>query len=270
MKIWKNTETLDGLIDDLFFTTSKEEANIAILGSKPIQIGEFPNLKGIFRVGVGQDNVPIEEANQRGIMVEFPSRATIEIIYEETACFACFLILRMLYRNIGTLSPWSKLPRISLQNKWLLVIGTGNIGSRVGEKMRPFMNVMSYDKVRNKEAELNDMVASADCISLHIPGTPENEYFMNAKRLALMKDDAVLINTARGKIVSEDALYDELAKGRIFAAFDVYWQEPYRGKLKAFHPDRFYMTPHVASTCSSFLKGCRQDLDNFIKELSHD
>ena len=85
-----------------------------------------------------------------------------------------------------------------------------------------------------------------------------------------MKDDAVLINTARGKIVSEDALYDELAKGRIFAAFDVYWQEPYRGKLKAFHPDRFYMTPHVASTCSSFLKGCRQDLDNFIKELSHD
>ena len=79
-----------------------------------------------------------------------------------------------------------------------------------------------------------------------------------------MKTGAVLINTARGAIVDEEALYDEIKSGRLRAAFDVYWQEPYRGKLKEFYPDRFYMTPHVASTCSSFLKGCRDGLDQLI------
>ena len=79
-----------------------------------------------------------------------------------------------------------------------------------------------------------------------------------------MKKNAILINTARGPIVDEDALYAELKNKRLIAAFDVFWQEPYYGRLKDFHPDFFYMSPHVASTCIEFLKGCRSDLDNFL------
>ena len=68
--------------------------------------------------------------------------------------------------------------------------------------------------------------------------------------------------------MDEHALFTELQNGRIRAAFDVYWQEPYMGKLKEFYPERFFMTPHVASTCAEFLDGCRKDLDQLISELS--
>ena len=83
-----------------------------------------------------------------------------------------------------------------------------------------------------------------------------------------MKDGSVLINTARGAIVDEDALDRELKKDRLRAAFDVFWKEPYNGKLKEFYPDNFFMTPHVASTTEGFLNGCRKDLDSLINELN--
>ena len=80
MLIWKNTATMDGYDNGLKFTNRKKEANIAILGSKSINLDEFSNLKGIFRAGIGKDNVPIKEAKSRGIVVKFPSNKTIKII----------------------------------------------------------------------------------------------------------------------------------------------------------------------------------------------
>ncbi|SVC33655.1 uncharacterized protein METZ01_LOCUS286509, partial [marine metagenome] len=106
--------------------------------------------------------------------------------------------------------------------------------------------------------------------TLHIPKTSENEAFMDKEKLGLMKDGAVLINTARGSIVDEEALYSEISSDRIQAAFDVFWQEPYIGKLKKFHPDKFYMSPHIAGYTDSFLLGCRKALDSLIRELSND
>ena len=83
MKMWTNTKTLEGFVDDLLFTESPSEADIAVLGSKSIKIKDFPNLKGIFRVGVGSDNIPFEEAKQRNIKVAFPKQKTIEYIFED-------------------------------------------------------------------------------------------------------------------------------------------------------------------------------------------
>jgi phosphoglycerate dehydrogenase-like enzyme len=92
MKIWKNTSTLDGFDDGLNFTESKNEAEIALLGSKPINLEEMPKLKGIFRAGISRDNVPEKDALTRGVIVRYPSDETINIIYEETAMFTCGLI----------------------------------------------------------------------------------------------------------------------------------------------------------------------------------
>jgi len=267
MKIWKNTATLDGYDDGLDFTNLKHEAEIVLMGGKPISLDEFPNLKGIFRAGIGRDNVPIREAEAKGILVRFPSKGTIAIIYEETATFACGLILRMLYGTVGTLDPWQKHDRVQLADRVLLVIGTGNIGGRVAEKMRGFLKVQTYDVLQKSASELEDMIALADCITLHMPKNEKTNHYMDAEKLSWMQDSAVLINTARGDIVDEDALYAEIESGRLRTAFDVYWQEPYQGKLKEFHPERFYMTPHVASTCSGFLEGCRKGLDNLIEEF---
>ena len=85
-----------------------------------------------------------------------------------------------------------------------------------------------------------------------------------------MKDNTAIINTSRGSLVDEDALYDEISKGRLRAAFDVFWEEPYIGKLKKFHPDKFYMSPHIAGYTDSFLLGCRKALNSLMSELSND
>ena len=270
MKIWKNTSTLNGYDNGLIFTEDKNQADIALLGSKPINLFEFPILKGIFRAGVGKDNVPELEAADKGILVRYPSEVTINIIYDETASFTCSLIFRMIYNNVGTLDHWYKYNRLELSRKTLLVIGMGNIGRRVVEYMRPFMNVKTFDILENNESELPALISKGDCITLHIPKTGENKAFFDKNKLAMMQDNTVLINTARGAIVDEDALYLEIKSNRLRAAFDVFWQEPYNGKLKEFHPERFFMSPHVASTCTGFLIGCRKGLDLLIQELNHD
>jgi len=270
MNIWKNTATLDGYDAGLSFTGDTEKAEIALLGSKPIDLLEFPNLKGIFRAGIGKDNVPEKLAAEKGILVRYPSQETINMIYDETAAFTCSLIFRMSYDFVGTIDPWNKYDRRSLSEKKLMVIGKGNIGKRVVEYMQPLMKIITFDIMENKFSELSGLISQADYITLHIPKTNENEVFMNRERLALMKDGSTLINTARGSIVDENTLYSEVKSGRLKAAFDVFWKEPYNGKLKKFHPKKFYMSPHIAGYTDAFLLGCRKSLDNLISELSYD
>ncbi len=267
MKIWMNTNTLDGYIDDLEKTADPADAEIALLGSKKMDLQRFPNLKGIFRAGVGKDNVPVSEAEKRGIAVGFPSQSTIEIIYNETAAFTCGLIFRMAYSNVGTLTPWLKVPRTAFSNLNLLVIGKGNIGGRVIKLMQPFLKVRSFDLCENGENELKALVLEADIITLHIPLNAQTRNFIEEEKLSWMKEGSILINAARGPIVSEDALYSAIERGRLRAAFDVYWEEPYEGKLKKFYPERFHMTPHVASTCATFLEETAKDLHNFIERI---
>ena len=265
MLIWKNTSTLDGFDIELNFTKSKSKADIALIGSKPIEINDFPNIKGIFRAGIGRDNVPEKEAKEKGIVVRYPSQIVLDIIFNETASFTCSLIFRMLYSNVGTLDPWVKEPRQQLSKKMLLVVGIGSIGSRVAQLMKPFIRVTTFDILQNNASELKPMIQQADCVTIHIPKNDGNISFIDKEKLSWMKNGATLVNTARGAIVDEGALYREIQSDRLKAAFDVYWQEPYTGKLKEFYPDRFYLTPHVASTCSGFLKGCRDGLDELIK-----
>ena len=268
MKIWKNTTFFNHYNEEFSFTDIKNEAEIAILGSKPIILDEFQSLRAIFRVGIGRDNVPEKEAAEKGITVRFPSDETVKIIYRETASFTCSLILKMAYNNVGKIDPWHRKIRKALSKQTLLVIGTGNIGSRVIKRMENFMNITTYDIIQNKEQELESLISRADYLTLHIPKNKGNQSFFDEKKLSWIKAGATLINTSRGSIVDEDALYNELKNNRINAAFDVFWQEPYNGRLKEFYPDHFYMSPHVSSSCAEFMVGCKMDLDRLIKELT--
>ena len=95
MNVWKNTKILDKFLlrsSQLNVTNDKSSCSVAVLGSKSINLNEFPNLKGIFRVGVGVDNVPLEEAKKRNIKVQTTSSETNEYIFEETSDFTCYLI----------------------------------------------------------------------------------------------------------------------------------------------------------------------------------
>ena len=267
MLLWKQTKTLDGLINDLNIAKSKAEADIVLTGGKTVDLNEYPNLKGIFRCGATKTGLPYKEAEKRSVKIGFPSNKIIEYIYEETANFACHMILKMCYKDIGTIEPWEKFNRNALQNKQLLVIGMGHIGKRVVNKMKVFMKVNSWDIATNHISDLKGLLEFADFTSLHIPLTKENKNFFDKEKLSWMKDNSVLINTSRGPIVSEDDLYNEIKADRLEAAFDVYWEEPYNGKLMEFHPDKFSMTPHVASTCNEFLQGSAEELKKLIIEL---
>lgn len=268
MKYWKNTPTLDHLFPELLKTVDPKEAEIAIIGSKLIDLTVMPHLKGIFKCGVGTDNVPFDEAKKRGIEICLPSHKTQQYIFEETANFAVYLIFRMLYADIGSLERWEKRSRIFLGNKKVLVLGHGNIGKMVSTKLAPIVDVLTFDLSINKLYELRSLIEQVDIISLHIPLDENTCNFINAEKMSWMKDGAAIVNTARGPIVDEDALYKEVSTGRLRASFDVYWKEPYTGRLQAYHPDKFFMTQHVSSNCEEFLIGLADDLQEFVKKIS--
>jgi len=266
MKFWKNTATLDHLVPELLETVEAAEAEIAVIGSKPIDLDAMPKLKGIFKCGVGTDNVPFEDAKARGVEICMPSEQTKRYIFEETANFGVYLVFRMLFNEIGEVDGWVKQSRGFLGNKKVLVIGQGNIGAHVSRKLAPSVDVLTFDVLQNSMDELKGLIEQADVISLHVPLLESTSGFVDAEKLSWMKDGAALVNTARGSVVDEDALCVEIESGRLRAAFDVFWQEPYEGKLKQFHPERFLMSPHVSSNCENFLTGLADDFRAFVEQ----
>ena len=267
MNFGKNTATLDHLVPELLQTVDLAEAEIAVIGSKPIDLSLMPKLKGVFKCGVGADNVPFEQAAQRGVEICMPSEQTKRYIFEETANFAVYLIFRMLFNEIGEIDGWKKQSRGFLGNKKVLVIGQGNIGSHVARKLAPSVDILTFDVLQNSIGELKGLIEQAEVVTLHVPLLDSTTGFIDAEKLAWMKDGAALVNTARGPVVDEDALYTEIKSGRLRAAFDVYWKEPYDGKLRQFHPERFLMSPHVSSNCENFLTGLAGDLREFISKF---
>jgi phosphoglycerate dehydrogenase-like enzyme len=268
MQIWSNTKTLDGSLPaTLTFTKDRSAADVALIGGQPIELAHFPRLRGIFKTGIGRDNVPEAEAGARGIVCAFPSAQATKVIYEETANFTCHLILQVLYADVGDFAEWKKRDRTALSERELLVIGTGNIGGRVASKMAALMRVSSFDTLRNRPSELEPLMKRADCVTLHVPLNADTKGFIDAPKLGWMKNGAALVNTGRGALVIEDALYQELAAGRLRAAFDVFWEEPYKGRLLGLPLGRFFASPHVASTCTEFISATARDFLAFLDRL---
>ena len=173
------------------------------------------------------------------------------------------------YQNIGTIKPWEKYNRKAFSEKFLLIVGAGRVGSMVKQKMSSFLKILVYDPLKYPERNINPLIMKSDFISLHIPDSDSNIGFFGSEKLGLMKNKSTLINTSRGRIVDENALYNEVKSKRIKAVFDVFWEEPYNGKLLDCDPEYFLMSPHVASTCEEFLSGSVLDLKNFIKKLKN-
>lgn len=268
MLIYKATNTLEGYLPPLEYTEHLAAAEIMLVGGKKFKLDDFPKLKGVFKTGVGTDNLPFAEASAKGIDIELPSEATRDIIFEETAAFTCHLILKGLYAETGEWDTWSKADRQTLHQQKLLVVGMGRIGRRVADKMLTLMEVDTFDTAHNAFESFESKVRAADCVSLHIPLNEETRGLFNAERLAWLSNGALLVNTARGPVVDEDDLYAELSTGRLRAAMDVFWEEPYRGKLTELPVDRFIRTPHIASTCKEFIQGTADDFLKFLQKIS--
>ncbi len=266
MKIHYLTRTLDSFLPRPK-EVQRDIAKVLLVGGKSFKLSDYPNLLGIFKTGVGTDNLPFSQAEKQGIEICLPRQETCDIIFKETASFASHSVLSCLLRNTGNFTTWKKQPRRALNFSNVLVIGCGRIGKIVQEQVSQFCEVQTYDALTNSPDDLEPLIRSADCITVHLPLTPETNHFFDAEKLSWMKDGAAIVNTARGPIIDEQALYRELSTGRLFAALDVFSKEPYQGPLTDLPKEAIILTPHIASTCDEFLQETAKDFMAFVKKI---
>ena len=217
-----------------------------------------PHLAVVATVSVGYDNVDIAAATRAGVAV----CNTPGVLDETTADLAVALILsasRLLSDSerdlrTGGWTDWrfdSYLGR-DVHGATLGLVGYGRIARAVARRAEGFsMRVLHHARrptgLHGCVIELDDLVSMADVVSLHVPLTAETHHLIDARRLALMKPTAVLVNTSRGLVVDEEALCTALESGRLFAAgLDVYENEPNLNPRLLAAP-RTVLLPHVAS-----------------------
>jgi glyoxylate reductase len=203
-----------------------------------------PQLRCVANVAVGYDNVDVEAAARRGIVVT----NTPGVLDDATADLTLALILAASRRVVegdrlirgGRAWTWgmSFMLGTGLRGKLLGIVGLGGIGRKVAERARAFGMEIAYSQRNPAPAEveaelgaerlsLEELLARADVVSLHCPLTPETHHLIGAAELDAMKRSAVLVNAARGPVVDEGALAAALAAGEIAAAgLDVYEHEP--------------------------------------------
>ncbi len=223
-----------------------------------IEAGE--RLKVIGRAGVGVDNVDVDAATRRGIVVANAPESNVVSAAEHTVG-----LLVALARNIPQAyaalkeGRWerSKWGGIELEGKTLGLLGFGRIGQQVarralGLQMRvvaydPFVGAERFRELGVESDSFDGVLAKSDFITLHLPLNDETRAAIDAGSIAKMRDGVRLINAARGELVDEDALYAALESGKIAAAaLDVFGKEPYAGPLLGLA--NVVATPHLAAS----------------------
>lgn len=265
-----NTKTFDHLLTDspLQVVTSPDQAQLLVMGAKKVDYTQFPNLAAVYRFGVGAENIDFAYLDNRGIKIVFPSEKAKKILYDATANFTAYGILSRFFDGaFGNVDLWEKTERSYVGDKTALVVGLGNVGRRVAEKLKPFMRVLTYDLLDGVPQGLDQLIPCADVITVHVPSTPETRGLLGSKLLSLAKDDVLLINTARGDVYDENALFEKLKTSNSRAFFDVFWQEPYDGRLKELGVDKFFMTPHSASNTKEFVDEGFRDILNLAADM---
>jgi D-3-phosphoglycerate dehydrogenase / 2-oxoglutarate reductase len=224
-------------------------------------IDRAARLKVIGRAGVGVDNVDVDAATRRGIVVANAPESTV-ISAAEHAVGLLLALSRNIPQAHAALKDgrWerSKYGGLELADKTLGVLGFGRIGQQVARRAAGLqMRVVAYDPFVSRErfrelgverAETPEGVyAAADFITLHLPLTPETQGSIGADAFAAMKPGVRIVNAARGELVDEGALLDVLRSGQVAgAALDVFSAEPYSGPLLEL--DNVVVTPHLAAS----------------------
>lgn len=248
----KEIEDADGL---LCLLTEKIDANL---------LNKAHKLKVVSNLAVGYNNIDINAAKAKGIMVT----NTPGVLTETTADLTFGLLIAtarrfeesMKYLKEGEWKTWSlmQLTGQDVYGATIGIIGMGQIGEAIARRAKGFnMNVLYYNRSRKvaveKElgaayCELNDLLRQSDFVVVMTPYTKETHNLISYKELALMKPTAILINTSRGGIVDEEALYEALVEKKIWAAgLDVFEKEPVSPDYKLLHLDNVVALPHIGS-----------------------
>jgi D-3-phosphoglycerate dehydrogenase / 2-oxoglutarate reductase len=213
----------------------------------------------LVRFGVGYDKVDLKAASRSGIAIARTTGANTLAVAEMalTLILATRRKLKMNLKCVDT-GNWAKNVASETIQSTVGILGFGAIGRALAGLMKGFnSNIIAYDPRPDQEALKNlgvklvtqeELFKTADVISIHAPISKETHHMVDAKLLSLMKPSAVIINTARGKIIDEQALYEVLAAGKIAGAgLDVFEEEPLPLDSPLLRLDNVTLTPHVSS-----------------------
>jgi D-3-phosphoglycerate dehydrogenase / 2-oxoglutarate reductase len=246
-------------------------------------IGRAGRLRAIGRAGVGVDNVDVEAATKRGIVVANAPESNVVTAAEHTMA-----LLLALARNVPQAyaslidGRWerSKFSGVELYEKTLGILGFGRIGQLVAARARgfgmrvlafdPFVSAERYRELRVEKADSSDDVyAQADFITIHLPKTPETEGFLDAAAFAKMRPGVRILNVARGGLIDEAALEDAIEAGTVAgAALDVFPSEPTTEHPLFGHPS-VVVTPHLgASTAEATDRAGYQSAEQVVAALT--
>ena len=224
----------------------------------------LPELKYIGVLATGYNVVDVEAAKQKGIVVTnipaYSTRSVAQMVFahilnitQRVEHYAC-LNRQGKWSDSADFSYWDT-ELIELDGKWMGLVGFGNIGQATarialafGMKVAVFTSKPQSDLPEGViKMDLDQLFSTCDVVSLHCPLTPSTKEMVNAKRLNLMKPNAILINTGRGPLVNEQDLADALNEGRIMAAgIDVLSIEPAEPSNPLLSARNCFITPHIA------------------------
>ncbi|MDQ3386784.1 MAG: D-glycerate dehydrogenase [Actinomycetota bacterium] len=221
------------------------------------------SLKVVANMAVGYDNIDVAAAEEHGVVV-----TNTPGVLDETTADVAFMLMLAAARRLGESErvlrarewEWwgpNLFVGVDMWGKKLGIVGMGRIGQAVARRAKGFgMEILyhnrSQDEVTEKELDaryldLDELLETADFISIHTPLTDETRHLIGTYELEKMKGQAVLVNTSRGPVVDESALAEALADGRIFAAgLDVYEEEP-KVHPKLLELENVVLAPHIGS-----------------------
>jgi D-3-phosphoglycerate dehydrogenase len=249
--------------DELVRIIGEYEALIIRSGTKVTRevIDAGRKLRVVGRAGVGVDNVDVEAATRKGVLVMNTPMGNIVSAAEHTMAMMLTLVRKIVWADASLKEgKWerSKFTGSELNGKTLGIVGVGRVGAEVAKRARSFqMKMVGYDpflppevavKLGVRLLPLDKVIEEADVITVHAPLTPSTKHMVGKEQFRLMKPNVLLINCARGGIVDEEALYEALKAKRIAgAALDVFESEPPKGS-KLLELENIVVTPHLGAS----------------------
>lgn len=240
-------------------------------------LSALPGLRHLAILGTGTDNVDLKAATALGIVVSNTPGASTTSVAEHG-----FALMLAAARHIVAADramrggQWKHIQGTELKGKTIGIVGLGLIGQEMASMARGFgMNVIGWSLTKDEErarkagvklVELDELISTADVISLHVRASDKTAGMIGARELGMMKPTAIIVNTARGPLIDEAALADALASGRIAAAgLDAFTQEPLPPDSPLLKLDNVVVTPHMAWVTAEASQRLRQmPVDNLI------
>lgn len=252
-----------------------------VAGLEPLNkkvIDSCTNLKCISRVGVGMDNVDIDYAKQKGILVTNTPFGPTQAVAEMTLGLTLSLLRKIPQSHAKLINGvWKKEVGNLLKGKTIGIVGLGRIGKTTAGLFTALGNkVVAYDPFADKDwsgkngvtlLDFDDLLRTADIITIHIPAGKNKKPVFSEKELSLMKPNSFLINVSRGGVVDEAALFISLQSNKLAgAAIDVFEEEPYSGPF--LNLSNVVLTPHMGSYAAEAKLQMEIDaVDNLILSL---